>query len=42
MHPLEQANYGWLWWIPALPLIGSVLCALLHFLTLRSRGAWAP
>ena len=42
MDPATQADLGWLWWIPALPLLGSVLCALLHFLTLRSRGAWAP
>src|SRR6185436_11547597 len=39
--PPSQADLAWLWWIPALPLLGSVLCGLLHFLTLRSRGAWA-
>src|SRR5690242_6839782 len=37
-----RAELAWLWWIPALPLLGSVLCGLLHFLTLRARGAWAP
>jgi NADH-quinone oxidoreductase subunit L len=37
-----QGDYGWLWWIPALPLFGSAVCALLHFLTLRSRGVFAP
>ena len=41
MHT-PQGDYGWLWWIPALPLLGSAVCALLHFLTLRSRGVFAP
>ena len=40
--PPTQAELAWLWWIPALPLLGSVLCGLLHFLTLRSRGVFAP
>ena len=40
--PPSQADLAWLWWIPALPLLGSALCGLLHFLTLRSRGAFAP
>jgi NADH-quinone oxidoreductase subunit L len=40
--PPSQADLAWLWWIPALPLLGSALCGLLHFLTLRARGAWAP
>jgi len=40
--PPSQAELAWMWWIPALPLLGSVLCGLLHFLTLRARGAWAP
>ena len=39
--PPSQAELAWLWWIPALPLLGSALCGLLHLLTLRSRGAWA-
>ena len=34
---MEAAS--WLWWIPALPLIGSVACAVLHFATLRARRA---
>ena len=28
---------SWLWWIPALPLIGSAVCGGLHFLALRAR-----
>ena len=40
--PPSHAELAWLWWIPALPLIGSVLCGLLHLLTLHERGAWAP
>ena len=40
--PPSQADLAWMWWIPMLPLLGSVLCGLLHFLTLRARGAWAP
>ncbi len=27
----------WLWWIPALPLLGSALAGVLHFLTLSAR-----
>lgn len=27
----------WLWWIPALPLLGSILCGAIHFRTLRTR-----
>ncbi len=27
----------WLWWIPALPLLGSVLCGVLHYVTIRAR-----
>jgi NADH-quinone oxidoreductase subunit L len=27
----------WLWWIPALPLLGSIVCGVLHFLTLKNR-----
>jgi NADH-quinone oxidoreductase subunit L len=27
----------WLWWIPFLPLVGSVLAGLLHWATLRAR-----
>ncbi|MCB9913750.1 MAG: NADH-quinone oxidoreductase subunit L [Planctomycetes bacterium] len=30
-------NDNWLWWIPALPLLGSALAGVLHFLTLRAR-----
>ena len=30
-------NSPWLWWIPALPLLGSVVCGVLHFLTLEAR-----
>jgi NADH-quinone oxidoreductase subunit L len=32
----------WLWLLPALPLCGSALCAVLHFATLRSRRAARP
>jgi len=39
--PPSQADLVWMWWIPLLPLLGSALCGVLHFLTLRSRGAWA-
>lgn len=28
---------SWLWFIPALPLLGSAICGLLHFATLRAR-----
>ena len=34
---MEHQN--WLWWIPALPLLGSVIAAVLHFLTLKARKA---
>ncbi|MFT7670585.1 MAG: NADH-quinone oxidoreductase subunit L, partial [Planctomycetota bacterium] len=27
----------WLWLIPALPLLGSILCGAIHFLTLKAR-----
>ena len=27
----------WLWWIPALPLLGAAVCGVLHFLTLGAR-----
>jgi len=27
----------WLWWIPLLPLLGSLLCGILHYLSLRAR-----
>jgi NADH-quinone oxidoreductase subunit L len=27
----------WLWWIPGLPLVGSLVCGVLHALTLRAR-----
>jgi NADH-quinone oxidoreductase subunit L len=28
----------WLWWLLAVPLLGSVTCGALHFLTLRARS----
>jgi len=34
-------NDSWLWWIPALPLLGSALCAALHFASLRARASAA-
>ncbi|MFT4538814.1 MAG: NADH-quinone oxidoreductase subunit L [Planctomycetota bacterium] len=34
---------SWFWWIPGLPLVGSIICGCLHFLTLRARrSAGAP
>ncbi|MCP3916076.1 MAG: NADH-quinone oxidoreductase subunit L [bacterium] len=30
-------QYWWLWLIPALPLAGSLVCGVLHFLTLKAR-----
>ena len=36
---MDSSN--WLWWIPFLPLVGSALCGVLHFLTLRGRRAGA-
>ncbi len=38
--PAGSQAYDWLWLIPALPLAAAALCGILHFLTLRSRGAW--
>ena len=35
-----SSEYDWLWLIPALPLGAAALAGVLHFLTLRSRGAW--
>ena len=35
----ETAN--WLWWIPALPLLGSALCGILHFNILGARAKLA-
>jgi NADH-quinone oxidoreductase subunit L len=32
----------WLWLLPALPLFGSALCGVLHFMTLRSRRSAHP
>ena len=29
----------WLWWIPALPLLGAAVCGAIHFLTLSARKA---
>ena len=37
---MEQA--GWLWWIPALPLLGSVVAGWLHLGVLKDRRARAP
>ena len=28
----------WLWWLLAVPLLGSATCGVLHFLTLRARA----
>jgi NADH-quinone oxidoreductase subunit L len=30
---------SWLWWIPALPLLGSLVAGVLHFLVLRERSS---
>ena len=30
-------NIYWLWLIPALPLLGSAICGLIHFATLSAR-----
>ena len=30
---------SWFWWIPGLPLLGSLICGCLHMLTLRARRA---
>jgi len=30
-------SQSWLWWIPALPLLGAALCGAIHFATLRAR-----
>jgi NADH-quinone oxidoreductase subunit L len=30
-------THAWLWWIALLPLLGSAVCGVLHFLTLRER-----
>jgi len=35
-----SSEHDWLWLIPALPLAAAALAGVLHFLTLRSRGAW--
>ena len=33
----QQAS--WLWWIPALPFLGSLVAGVLHFLVLRERSS---
>ncbi len=38
--PAGSPAFDWLWLIPALPLAAAALAGILHFLTLRSRGAW--
>jgi len=35
----ELEPLAWLWWIPALPFLGSVLCGIVHLRTLRARAA---
>jgi NADH-quinone oxidoreductase subunit L len=39
--PTGNPAFDWLWAIPALPLAAALVCGILHFLTLRSRGAFA-
>jgi NADH-quinone oxidoreductase subunit L len=34
---MDPNAYAWLWWIPALPLAGSVVCGVLHYVTIRAR-----
>jgi len=36
---VEPSN--WLWWIPALPLVGALLCGWLHLATLKARARGA-
>jgi NADH-quinone oxidoreductase subunit L len=37
-RPAAESASDWLWLLPGLPLAGSAACAVLHFLTLRSRA----
>ena len=38
-HYWLASTSAWLWWIPALPLVGCALCGVLHFLALRARAS---
>jgi len=34
---VNQIDLDWLWLLPALPLAGSLVCGILHYLTIRAR-----